>query len=299
MDIHKIIYEVLSLLKHSVRKTIRIKQVLNAHPETTRGDPSQLQNALLNVALNACDAMPDGGVLTVTTESIGIADSNIPGLVYEIPPGDYLKIDIADTGTGIPPEIADRIFDPFFTTKENGKGTGLGLAAVYGTVKHHGGGIALHSEPDNGTALSLFLPLLAEVNHSGTTVCENGTTTVFNRHLLVVDDEEQVREMLASMLQSLNCRVTVCSNGREALEYFSSHRETVDAVILDLIMPVMNGATTFRELKKLDPEIKVIIASGYSIEGDARQLLEEGADEFIQKPFLRMDLAEKLAAVLG
>jgi CheY-like chemotaxis protein len=187
----------------------------------------------------------------------------------------------------------------FFTSKEEGKGTGLGLAAVYGTVKNHSGGIALNSVEGMGTAVSLYLPLHIDAGFQLPE--ETGSTkpgVCLNKHVLVVDDEEQVREMAAAMLESAGCRVTVCNNGIEALEIYRQQKETIDLVVLNLVMPVMDGAATFKQLKEIDPDVHVLIASGYSIESDAQKLLKEGAKAFIQKPFLKLELMEKLEMML-
>jgi PAS domain S-box-containing protein len=303
VDLHKILLEVGSLLRHSLGKSIRLRHDLRASPSTTLGDPSQLQSAILNLAINARDAMPDGGELVIATDVVTVGGAWSGRLVLDAPPGAYVKIDVRDTGVGIPPEIMDRIFEPFFTTKDETKGTGLGLAAVYGTLRSHGGGLAVESSVGDGTTFSLLVPVHSEAGEGSVAKDrEDGDQlpgTDQTTHVLVVDDDEGVGQMLAEMLASIGIRTTVCVDGREAVETYRRSAAEIDAVLLDLVMPRMDGRAVFRALKDIDPGVRVLLSSGYSTDGGAQDLLAEGAIDFLQKPYRIADLRTRLAAVLG
>ncbi len=302
VDVHRLVVEVASLLSHSIGKNIRIRQALEADPSTTTGDPSQLQSAILNLAINARDAMPDGGELEMTTDLVAVDETWSERLVFSIPPGPYIKIGVRDTGVGIPPEVMPRIFEPFFTTKGESKGTGLGLAAVYGTMKNHGGGITVESSTGGGTTFTLLLPVQTEngglVNPSPPIDAAASHRIDRATHVLVVDDDDSVGLMVAEMLETIGCRTTVCTDGEEAVNLYRRRGDTIDAVLLDLVMPNMDGKAVFHALKKIDPQVRVLVSSGYSVDGGAQELLAEGASGFIQKPYTIADLRTNLAAAL-
>jgi PAS domain S-box-containing protein len=298
LDLHHIIAEVVCILERSINKNIIIMHDLNADPSTIQGDPSQLQNSILNLALNARDAMPEGGKLTIVTDVIEVDELSAKRMMFDVAPGTYVKVSVSDTGIGIDPAISKRIFEPFFTTKEEGKGTGLGLSAVYGTVKNHRGGIAVQSMRGVGATFSLYFPLSKDdagpTSHD--TVVDKDA--VFpGKHVLIVDDEEPIRQLGALMMSSMGCRVTTCNDGNEALAIYQRMGNEIDAVILDLVMPVMDGLTTFRALKELNPHVRVLLSSGYSVDGDARKLLKEGAAGFLQKPFGKAEFVAKLSTL--
>jgi PAS domain S-box-containing protein len=302
VDLHKVILEVLSLLRHSIGKSIRLRHDLRAVPSTTRGDPSQLQSAILNLAINARDAMPDGGEIVVATEVVTVDQAWSGRLLFDIPPGAYVKVDVRDSGVGIDPEIMNRIFEPFFTTKDETKGTGLGLAAVYGTLKSHGGGIAVESSAGSGTTFTILAPLHSP--NDGLSVPLEGHEShepapdARARHVLVVDDDESVGQMLAEMLASVGIRTTVCLDGREAVDAYRRSAGDIDAVLLDLIMPNMDGRAVFHALKDVDPGVRVLLSSGYSTDGGAQDLLADGAIGFLQKPYRIAELRARLASAL-
>ena len=302
VDVHRIVVEVASLLRHSIGRNIHIRQSFNADPSFTKGDPSQLQSTILNLAINARDAMPDGGELVMATDLVHVDESWSERLVFSIPPGPYIKIDVRDTGVGIPPDIMNRIFEPFFTTKEESKGTGLGLAAVYGTLRNHGGGVTVSSSIGRGTTFSLLLPVHVDDDRepqTPTPVVADGSLRIDgDKHVLVVDDDDSVGQMVAEMLEIIGCHATVCTDGEEAVDFFRRERDEIDAVLLDLVMPNMDGRAVFRRLKKIDPKVRVLVSSGYSVDGGAQELLAEGASGFIQKPYKVADLKTSLAAVL-
>jgi len=287
VNIHKVLFEVVSLLEHSIDKRIALNQELHANPSVTIGDPSQLQNALLNTALNARDAMADGGELVLSTEVVNLGERFCKESAYNIEPGDYIKIGIKDSGIGMSDDMMEHIFEPFFTTKEVGKGTGMGLAAVYGAVKNHKGAIEVTTELKKGSIFYVYLPL-AEI--SGISTREDSIQKVIkgSAHILLVDDEKMVHEICGDILQSLGYTVTVCSDGREAIEYYKKSWKDIALVILDLVMPEMSGGAAFNVMKEINPDIRVLVSSGYSINGEARDLLTAGAKGFIQKPFRKV-----------
>ena len=297
VDVHKAINEVVSLLQHSIDKRIRIKQVLLANPALTLGDPTQLQNALLNIALNARDAMPQGGDITFTTDIIELTRQYCEKHSIEVTPGRYLQINITDTGTGIPQETLRHIFEPFFTTKEQGKGTGMGLAAVYGTIKNHRGAIQVLSAVGHGTTFKLFLPhqptkdtgKLREFLEQPV----SGTATI-----MLVDDEEVVCQMASEMLKELGYSVVVCKNGKDACALYEKQWQYIDCVILDMVMPEMNGLETYKVLRSINANVRVILSSGYSIEGEAQKIVNDGHSIFVQKPYSMVALSKSLHSMI-
>lgn len=293
VDVHAVIAEVIALLQCSIDRRIRILQILEARPSLTIGDPTQIQNALLNLAINARDAMPEGGDLTFATDNLELTDN---ANEFELPPGRYLQVRVEDTGSGIPREVQKRMFEPFFTTKPSGKGTGLGLAAVYGMVKGHKGGMQVVSEVGRGTTFRICFPILERPEDVATpaqaaTVSEGG-----HHHVLVVDDDESVRSMLGEMLTKHGHRVTLCADGVEAVASYGASWKEIDIVILDMIMPRMGGRDTYLALRQINPEVKVILVSGYSINGQAQAILDAGVLDFLQKPFQAAELVRKIGA---
>ena len=294
VDIHQIIGEAVAFLEHSIDKRIQIQQHLTASPHIVLGDASQLENAILNIAINARDAMPKGGKIILYTEVVSLDHKHYLYKEFEIDPGPYVLISISDTGIGIDEETKKRIFEPFYTTKKEGSGTGMGLAAVYGTVRNHGGAIITKSKMGHGTTFRVYLPLMNDPVKS-----ENkGESTHWIKgkgSILMVDDEEEILGMTSGILKNLGYTVTTCANGEEAVNYYRESASDVDVVILDIIMPKLNGTDTFRELCKINPNIKVIICSGYSINGEVQALIDKGAVFFVPKPFEIPKLSKILA----
>ncbi|MFW5829258.1 MAG: AAA family ATPase [Planctomycetota bacterium] len=288
IDIHEIINEVASILGRSVNKNIKIRKELDAHPRSIMGDGSQIQSAIMNLGLNACDAMPEGGTLTFRTEILSCdracgADASAPCQ------GDFLQMMISDTGTGIAKDLQDQIFEPFFTTKEVGKGSGMGLAAVYGTVKSHNGCIWVDSAPGEGATFTICLPTTESAQYRRHIERSTSFERV-PRHVLVIDDEEIVRRLAADVLELAGHTVVTCASGEAGVAYYRQHAQDIDVIILDMIMPGMNGKQTFEALRAIDPGAVIILASGHSLDSDTRELLRCGAHAFLQKPFSREDL---------
>lgn len=297
VDIHRTISEVVSLLQCSLDKRIQINLKLNAALPITKGDPSQLHNAILNLAINARDAMPHGGEIAFETSSIHLDEESCKQRHYTIAPGKYLKISVTDTGIGIDKETLKHIFEPFFTTKPIGRGTGMGLPAVYGTVKKLRGAIDVTSELGHGTTFSLLLPLSNEaVPTEGASYHIAQSTTP--RHILIAEDEDHIRRLVSEFLEGLNYKVTLCKNGKEAVKIYRDLWPVIDVVILDIIMPEMSGSDTFLALRNINPRVKVLMFSGYSMEEEVQKIIKEGNLEFLQKPFAMEDLAGKVKGLL-
>ncbi|MFZ1375050.1 MAG: response regulator [Geothrix sp.] len=294
VDIHKVIAEVIALLEHSLDKRIEIRQQLEANPHTVLGDPTQIQNALLNLAVNARDAMPGGGKLTFTTS---VVEQQADPADPESLAGRYLEVCVVDTGTGMTAETQRHLFEPFFTTKPVGEGTGLGLAAVHGAVKNHHGRVRVESQLGVGSTFAVRLPLLenAEAGPEG----EPAPATVQGQaRILLVDDEDLVRQIASDLLRSFGYKVTTCENGEEAVGYYRQSWEHIDLVILDMVMPRMGGRETFTAMRNINPKIKAILVSGHSLGGEAQQVLDEGGLAWVQKPFNRTQLSRQVAEAL-
>jgi signal transduction histidine kinase/ActR/RegA family two-component response regulator len=284
VDVHAMVEEAVGLLGRTLDKSIRLETRLGAPEHDVLGEPGQLQQVIVNLAVNARDAMPEGGVLTIETAAETFdAQSAPPGL----PPGPYLTLAVTDTGVGIPAAIQERIFEPFFTTKSEGQGSGLGLATVFGIAKGHGGTVRVYSEPGKGARFLVHLPLLQgrEVG-----AAPRGAGVV-----LVVDDEELVRRTASRILASLGYEPVQVPGGQEALDWLARQAAPPVAVILDLAMPGMDGRTCFRELHARHPGLRVIVSSGFSKNDRAEELLAEGAAGFVQKPYRTAELARALA----
>lgn len=289
VDCFQIINETVDLLKHTIDRNISIAIESCTDVSTITGDPSQLQNSLMNIGINAAQAMPDGGVLKFKLDSITLDNEYCAVSPFALKPGLFVDIAISDTGCGMTPDIMSHIFEPFFTTKEQGKGTGLGLSAVYGTVQDHGGAITVHSEVGVGTVFHLYLPTSSELPQEVMTEknCPTGAGTI-----LVIDDDELIRCTASALLQSLGYAVMLAENGVEGVEKFKHMQSSIDLVILDMIMPELGGKEAFIKLREINPGIPVVIASGFSNPEEMQSLKEKGVFSFLPKPFKKIELAE-------
>ncbi len=280
------------MLRVTIPKMINIEMVLAEDLKLISGDPSQLEQVLVNLAINAADAMPDGGRLIFETRNETLLEEYCR-LHPEVKPGKYVLLTVTDTGHGMEGPVRDRVFEPFFSTKQAGEGTGLGLSIVFGIVKSHGGHINCYSEEGTGTTFKIYFPVaemdLPTAVADTTEMPAGGTET-----LLLVDDEEAVRTLGSEMLELAGYTVLTAANGREALEVYKHHKDSISLVILDLVMPEMSGKQCLERLLTMDPSAKILIASGYSANGPTRDVLKRGATGFISKPF---DLKQILLAV--
>lgn len=276
------------------RKDIRIVTDFDDNLDMVKGDRGQLELVLLNLFNNASDAMPDGGTLTLGTQMTGHED--IYSTRFRAHPGRYVQLTITDTGVGMDQDTQERIFEPFFTTKEMGRGTGLGLASVYGIVKGHDGYIDLDSKKDHGTSFRLYLPV-SDVIDEGVEPLRFESFSG-SGGILIVDDEDLVLSVAAEMIRKMGYKVFMAISGREALEIFKRNKNQIELVILDMIMPDISGSQTFDELMALDPSVRVILSTGYSLEGHAAKIMERGCRGVLQKPFTFQTLSIKIKEVL-
>ncbi len=293
-DLNEIV-EKQSMLFRRAKKEINVITEYEKELWTVEVDRNQIEQVLMNIFVNAWQAMPSGsGDLNIKTENVTLGDSEV--LPYKIRPGKYVRVSIEDNGIGMDEATKERVFDPFFTTKEKGKGVGLGLASAYGIVRNHGGFIDIQSEPGKGTKVTIYLPasekkVFKEKDVDKEMLNGNGT-------ILLVDDEEMILRVGKRMLEKLGYSVITAKGGKEAIELFSSNGKDIDMVILDMIMPEMNGEEVFRSIREVNPKIKVLLSSGYSVDGEARKILEQGCNGFIQKPFDLKELSMKLKGLM-
>ena len=277
------------------RKEITIHRELSDDLFPIEGDMGQIEQVLLNLLVNAADAMVQGGDIFLKT--INLSHGDIRGKLYNPKPGDYVLLTIKDTGIGMDQKTLDRIFEPFFTTKELSRGTGLGLASVYGIVKGHGGYVDVESEEGRGTTFKIYLP--ASKGEIPKTMDDPSHIIKGTGTILFVDDEEMVLEVGERFLKVIGYHVLTAREGGEAIEIYKKHGDNIDLVLLDIIMPCMKGGEVFDRLKEINPDIKVLLSSGYSIDGEASQILGRGCSGFIQKPFDMNQLSQTIGTILS
>jgi PAS domain S-box-containing protein len=296
LNLNRQIDEVREFLYRTVPKMIDIELILDSNLAPINADPTQIEQILMNLAINARDAMPQGGKLVIGTEN-AILDEDYCNTHLEIAPGHYALLTVTDSGQGMRKETLEHIFEPFYTTKGPGEGTGLGLAMVYGIVKEHGGHIECYSEPEVGTAFKIYFPALGSGSEfekaSAKHMPPGGSETI-----LLVDDEEWIRDLGVRILSRSGYKVLTAINGKEGLDAYSTGRKDISLVILDLVMPEMSGKQCLEEILKIDPDARVLIASGYSARGSSSDALAEGAKGFVNKPFDLRQLLAKVRAVL-
>jgi two-component system, cell cycle sensor histidine kinase and response regulator CckA len=292
-DLNEII-EKTSTMFGRANKEIQIHKKFQEDLFPVEVDQGQIEQVLLNLYVNAWQAMPAGGDLFIETKNVVLDKTLVKPYSFE--PGNYLRITISDTGIGMDSQTKERIFEPFFTTKEMGRGTGLGLASVYGIIKNHQGIIEVDSEKGQGATFTIYLPATGKKvikETSPTSEIMTGTETI-----LLVDDEETIINVCRDLFESLGYRVLSATTGPEALEIYTRNQSNISLVLLDMIMPGMGGKETFTALKEINPQVQVILSSGYSLDGPAREIMEQGCKAFIQKPFSLQDLSEKVRTIL-
>jgi len=299
LDLNHQVTEVGSLLERTIPKMIKIELRLGEDLSIIQADPNQLEQIILNLVVNARDAMPDGGMVTLETQNV-VLDHEYCKAHLGAKPGTYVMLSVSDTGHGMNKEVLEHIFEPFYTTKDVGKGTGLGLSMVYGIVKQHDGYISCESRPGHGTTLRIYFPAVEkeeeEEVHEQVDVSSapGGSET-----LLMVDDEELARDLGSDYLRQAGYTVLTASNGREALEVYQENQDDVCLVLLDLIMPEMGGRKCFKELLKINPKVKVLIVSGYTSATTEKEAFELGAGGFVKKPYDPTQLLQTIRDVLG
>ena len=276
------------------KKEIRILESYLDDIWTVDIDKGQIEQVLMNLYVNAWQAMPNGGEIRLKTENVVPTNEFLAS--HDMHPGRYVKISVTDTGIGMTAETRSRIFEPFFTTKEMGRGTGLGLATVYGIINGHNGFIDVDTAPGRGTSFMIYLPascseLTQEVKEEKPLI--KGTETI-----LLVDDEDVIREVTREMLESLGYKVLSADSGHDAILQYKKHKERIELVILDMIMPGMNGNEAYKVLKDINPDVPIILSSGYSADGQAREMMDTGVSAFLQKPYLMQDLSFTIREVI-
>ncbi|MFW5785490.1 MAG: ATP-binding protein, partial [Chitinispirillaceae bacterium] len=297
VDLNALVTEVITLLSRSVNKSISLLHVLDSRNPKVWGSASHLQNAILNLALNARDAMTEGGVLTIETSDVYVDETFCSVQNIRLETGNYACVAVTDTGTGIDPEVRDKIFEPFFTTKAEGKGTGMGLAAVYGTIESHEGTILVQSEPGRGSTFRLLLPVTTRKDNEVELTDELGETAD-GEHVLIIEEEPDIAEMFSVILRSLNYRTTVAEKDK-AVDLYSEIWRQVDLVLMNEQLSSENKYQLYRSLKVFNSNLTAVISSsGISSTKQIEAALNEGISGLLQKPFTRKDIHRKIQECL-
>ena len=290
-----------ALIKKSAEMFGRTKKEISLHMSLQENlwaaevDQGQIQQVLFNLYVNSWQAMPGGGDLYLETGNFTLKKNSKK--MMDLTPGKYIKIVITDTGIGMDHSTLDKIFDPFFTTKERGRGTGLGLASAYGIIKTHGGLIAADSVKGKGASLEIYIPASEKtvvIEKVQIDRLERGSETI-----LVIDDEKPILDISRELLENLGYQVLTAQGGNEALEILKNQKTKIHLVLLDIIMPEMGGEETFDRIKQIDPNIKILLSSGYSINGQASEMISRGCNGFVQKPFNLKEISQKLKELLN
>jgi PAS domain S-box-containing protein len=298
VQLKHLIKEIAKILKETLPRSIEIQFRIPDELWLINGDATQLHQVLMNLCINARDAMPDGGTLSLVAENC-VVDETYAEMTADARPGRYVRIKVTDNGTGIKPENLARIFDPFFTTKEIGHGTGLGLSTVLGIVKGHQGFINVYSETGKGSEFRIYLPAQESAQFQMTALPPAELPRGNGELILVVDDEPSIRQIARTTLEAFNYKVLTASDGAEAIALFAQQHTDIKAVLTDLMMPLMDGLALIRALRKLSPDIRIIASSGLASSGKTAEVSREGAQAFLPKPYTASVLLQTLARVLA
>lgn len=293
LQLKHIIKDLVKVLKETLPKSINVKYDIEPELFLVSADPTQLHQVLMNLSINARDAMPNGGTLELTASNINL-DENYAKMFIEAQVGRYILISVKDTGVGMPPEIQKRIFDPFFTTKEIGKGTGLGLSTALTIIKSHGGFINVYSEPDKGTKFTIYLPATESTAETSESKKDLPYPTGNGELVLIVDDEENIRQITSATLEKFGYRTMTAADGTEALALYAQNSADIKIVLTDMAMPFMDGLATIRALRKLNPKLPIIAASG--LPPTSTESLN--VNSFLSKPYTAEKLLTTLAEIL-
>jgi two-component system, cell cycle sensor histidine kinase and response regulator CckA len=294
VHIEQIIAEVKTLLDHTLPKSIDVKIEIEDELFAVLGDHTQLSQVLMNLCVNARDAMPQGGRLTIRAGNISVEEP----APFHAQPGPFVRISVEDTGSGIPAHLIDKVFDPFFTTKPPGKGTGLGLSTVLGIVQSHGGFIQAYSEAGQGTKFTVHLPAVTADAGAEAAAVPSECPAGRGQLILVVDDETFIVESARSTLEEAGYRVLTATDGRDAIALYQARPGQIDAVLLDMMMPVMDGPATIRALQEIDPNVRIIATSGLRLSGKDARSVAAGARALLQKPYSEEQLLAAIGKVL-
>jgi two-component system cell cycle sensor histidine kinase/response regulator CckA len=292
-----LIKEIVKILRETLPKSIEITYHLPDDLWIISADATQMHQVLMNLCVNARDAMPEGGLISIRAENTFL-DESYARMHIEAKPGRFVVITVSDTGPGMSAEIQGRIFEPFFTTKEMTKGTGLGLSTALTIVKSHGGFVNVYSEPRKGSQFALYIPALDAPGTTEVGALQSDFPLGNGELILVVDDEESIREITGSTLETFGYRVLKASDGTEAVALYAEHRNEIAAVLTDMLMPFMDGPATIRALQKMNPQVKIIAASGLTAGHKAGEASLEGVKIFLSKPYTAEKLLKALAQVL-
>jgi two-component system cell cycle sensor histidine kinase/response regulator CckA len=297
IDCNALIQEIVLILQRTIDPRIAIEVDPDPRLSLIEGDEAQIQQALMNICLNARDAMPKGGTLKIASRNQRMVPDQA-SRQRGMKEGSYIRLTLSDTGTGMISEVRDRIFEPFFTTKAKGQGTGLGLSMVYGIIQNHGGMIEVQSHTGIGSTFTVFLPAVASAALNGEERSPAPDSHRGQETILLVDDEEIIRELGIDILEDRGYRVFSASEGREAVRIYRERIRVIDLVILDVMMPGIGGKETYRLLRAINPQVKVLLSSGYSTNGEVGEILKQGVSGFVQKPYREEELAAKIREVL-
>lgn len=297
LDLLPLLKEMVKMVERTLPETIRLELTYRSEEYLVHADPTRIQQVAMNLIVNARDAMPEGGKLRLILQRLSVRENEPPPLP-ELKAGEWVVFSVSDTGVGILPEVQQHIFEPFFTTKPPDRGTGLGLAQVYGIVTQHGGYIGLKSTPGEGTTFDIYLPALPTVHgfraDTEPVVLPEGQGEL----ILLVEDDMAIRTAVASTLQTLNYRVLLAANGRVGLEIFNMQRDEIALVISDLVMPEMGGTELVHALKRLVPAVKILMITGYPFKGGTGSLDTLGIVGWLQKPVSVFELAQAVKRAL-
>jgi len=299
IDLNSLVVEMEKLLRRVIGERFDLQSHPNAENGRVKADPSQLEQVVLNLGVNARDAMPRGGRLIIRTENVHLDRKTAPQIATSLVPGDYVMLSVSDNGAGMDEETKSHIFEPFFTTKGPGKGTGLGLATVYGIVRQTGGGISVESEPGKGSTFRIYLPqetAPVDLNRPAPTPLEKSANF---ETVLVVEDEEIVRELVCEVLEDQGYNVICAPDGIEAMDAAAKFDGEIHLLVTDVIMPHMNGHELASKLSALRPDMKVLYVSGYSDNDIGDHGVLDPRFELLQKPFTPQTLARKIRDVIG
>ncbi|MBV6625528.1 MAG: response regulator [Rivularia sp. (in: Bacteria)] len=291
-----LINEIKQVIKETFPKTIQVSEEIRQNLWMIKGDATQLHQVMMNLCVNARDAMPNGGRLTIGAQNFTV-DENYAQMHLDAKVGSYIMISVADTGIGISPEVLDRVFEPFFTTKELGKGTGLGLSTVLGIVKSHNGFINVQSDINRGSKFKVYLPA-QEIKEISEEV-ERDFPSGEGELILVVDDEDSIRDITKKSLESYNYKAITASDGIEAIALYAEHQNEISVVLTDVVMPIMDGLTTIRTLQKINPQVKIIAVSGLVSNDKINAIAEVGIKAFLSKPYTATQLLQTIGNVIN
>jgi nitrogen-specific signal transduction histidine kinase/ActR/RegA family two-component response regulator len=297
IDLNEVVTQSANLLRRVIGEDVRLVTHLTPGLWKTRMDPGQVEQVIMNLAVNARDAMPAGGALTIETSNMEL-DANYTGRILGVPAGSYVLLTVSDTGTGMTPEIRERLFEPFFTTKPAGKGTGLGLSIVYGVVKQSQGEIIVYSEPGQGTTFKLYLPR-NEAQSDESPEAETGSMAPGSETILLAEDEESVRNMVTTVLRQHGYTVLVADSPAQAEELSDAFAQHIHILLTDLVMPGRGGCELYASLHERRSDLKVLYMSGYTENSLVQRALLDDTSSFLQKPFTTATLLGKLREVLG